>query len=943
MENQVILALKNNKLLNNILFDELNLDNIKGQLITKSEGEILFRDSDDATSLYLVVSGEINILKKRETQKTESEVVGENDFFGADGFLQQGKRKSTAVILRDSYIIALSKPEVDNLIEQNPQILNNLIGSGGEDMLPGGEVPVPTGDTGKADLSVEEPAIPPAPEVKPEDGLSLEGFDDIEISEQQDDAPPSAGVTEQPAMEPSEPEVKEEPSLDDLKIDDIPDTNQNNDITLDENLPSDKIEITDDDINLDVSPLDDFQTPASSDDEKAAGIEKPDEGLDLSELSIGDITIDDEEGTPDLSMDDLTTSDAEKTPELPAEDAETADENKSQDMSFSDLVAEASDQTSDQVIDNTGSDKQDDTLDLSLDDLTSPEPDKTPDMPVEDKTPGVTDMSSEISLDDLTPPEPDISPDFPVEEKTPLDNDKNSGISFDDLAAAGDDKMPDLSLDDLKIPDEDLGSNIDLSGPEPEPEKEITPDVPASVTPVPDIVDDDINPPVGEVEIPPEEKTPEEIIPPAPPPVQPTPAAEEPPTAQTTPPESSTPAPVIRKAKFSGENSFELLEKINDAAQLVNSNIKIDDVLQNIVAVATDLTNADRGTLYLLEKEKNELWSKIALGNEFKEIKLKVGNGIAGWVAQKGEIINLDNAQEDSRFNVQFDKTSGYVTKSMLCFPIKDRNGDICGVLQLLNSKNGKFSKVDEELLEALSIHAAMALQNAELVEQLLKGERIFSLGKMANFLIQDIKKPVMVSKRYTEHLRSKELPEESMKVIDLLLEQLDHIAELVNSTSSYSEGQIVSRSQLRKLNEVLEDFVKRMDSFVKSRNCTLVSDLEKDVNVQISEKQLYQAFQHLVKNACDAMPEGGEVAVFTEVSENRVTINVKDAGLGIPETLHEKIFEPFMSHGKKEGTGLGLSITKKIIEEHGGSITLESDIGEGAKFIISLPVASSQ
>ena len=247
---------------------------------------------------------------------------------------------------------------------------------------------------------------------------------------------------------------------------------------------------------------------------------------------------------------------------------------------------------------------------------------------------------------------------------------------------------------------------------------------------------------------------------------------------------------------------------------------------------------------------------------------------------------------------------------------------------------------MDEELLEALSIHAAMALQNAELVEQLLKGERISSLGKMANFLIQDIKKPVMVSKRYTEHLRTKDLPEESSKVIDMLLEQLDHIAELVNSTSNYSEGQIVSRSHLRNLNEVMDDFISRIDSYVKSRNCTLSVELDKPINVQVSEKQLFQAFQHLVKNACDAMPDGGSIAVTTEIDNKNVNITVKDHGLGIAETLHDKIWEPFMSHGKKEGTGLGLSITKKIVEEHGGTISVVSDIGEGAQFIISLPEA---
>jgi signal transduction histidine kinase len=213
----------------------------------------------------------------------------------------------------------------------------------------------------------------------------------------------------------------------------------------------------------------------------------------------------------------------------------------------------------------------------------------------------------------------------------------------------------------------------------------------------------------------------------------------------------------------------------------------------------------------------------------------------------------------------------------------------------------------------------------------------------MANFLIQDIKKPIMVSKRYAEHLKAKELPEETTKVVDMLLDQLDHIAELVNSTSNYSEGQIVSRSHLRSLNEVLEEFVARIESYVHTRNCKITHDFEDDVNVEVSEKQLYQGFQHIIKNACDAMTDGGEIILFTEKIDNNITIVIKDSGLGIPATLHEKIFEPFMSHGKKEGTGLGLSITKKIIEEHNGSISLTSEIGEGAKFIISLPIVPAE
>ena len=145
------------------------------------------------------------------------------------------------------------------------------------------------------------------------------------------------------------------------------------------------------------------------------------------------------------------------------------------------------------------------------------------------------------------------------------------------------------------------------------------------------------------------------------------------------------------------------------------------------------------------EKEKDEIWSKVSHGNEIKEYHLRIGEGIAGWVAKTGEIINLSNARDDKRFNPEYDKLSGYETKSMLCFPIKNKLGVIIGVIQLLNSKNKFFSENDEEFLNALSIHAALALENAALVEKLLQAERVSSLGKMANFLIQDIKKPINV------------------------------------------------------------------------------------------------------------------------------------------------------------------------------------------------------
>ncbi len=393
------------------------------------------------------------------------------------------------------------------------------------------------------------------------------------------------------------------------------------------------------------------------------------------------------------------------------------------------------------------------------------------------------------------------------------------------------------------------------------------------------------------------------------------------------------------KKRF-GQNKFcfDQLHLINKAVQIVNSNVKLDEVLKGILLAAQNLTHAERGTIYLVNKEKDEIWSKVKEGEEISEIRLKIGEGLAGWVAKNKEIVNITDAPNDKRFNSDYDKLTGFHTRTVLCFPIKDKAEEVIGVLQLLNCKYGEFTKLDEEFLEMLSAHAALALENADLVEKLLQAERVTSLGKMANFLIQDIKKPILVSKRYTEHLKSKNLSPEVNQVIEMMLEQLNHIVDLIQSTSSYSEGAATLHAVSSKLNEALEEIFTKLESNVRIRNCELVKQYDRDIMVKLDKKEFTIACMNILRNACDAMPDGGKILVSTKVEGRDVEISFKDTGIGIPDSIKDRIFEPFMSHGKKDGTGLGLSITKSIIENHDGRIKVESDLGEGSTFIITLP-----
>lgn len=381
------------------------------------------------------------------------------------------------------------------------------------------------------------------------------------------------------------------------------------------------------------------------------------------------------------------------------------------------------------------------------------------------------------------------------------------------------------------------------------------------------------------------------------------------------------------------------LRLIIDAAEKVNSNIKIDEVLRSIVEAATSLTSADRGTLYILDYDKGELWSKVLRGENIEDIKLKIGQGLAGWVAKTGKIINLTDVHLDERFDSDIDKMSGYTTKSMICYPIKNREGVIIGVLQLLNSSRGEFNQIDLDFLEALSVHAALALTNAELMQQLIKTDKLVSLGKLTNFILSDIKKPVLTIKQFAEHIKRKNVPDDVKQVMDLMIEQVANVNEIIQSTLAYAEGKTFYRLKKRALNAVMDEIVTKLAEYVEYRGVKLFKKFDRDVTVNVDKKELYQACYQIAKNACDAMPDGGKLYVSTLVEANSIKISFKDNGIGIPESVLGKIFEPFMSQGKKEGMGLGLPIAENIIKKHNGTISVESELGEGAVFSILLPI----
>ena len=167
-------------------------------------------------------------------------------------------------------------------------------------------------------------------------------------------------------------------------------------------------------------------------------------------------------------------------------------------------------------------------------------------------------------------------------------------------------------------------------------------------------------------------------------------------------------------------------------ARTISAEMDLDRLLTTIAEQTKFALKADRCTVFLIDRKKNELWSKVALGLEgHTEIRFPIEKGLAGHVAMTGETVNIQNAYNDERFNKDIDMQTGYKTSNILCMPIRNLKYEIIGVFQVINKYEGNFTETDEDLLITIGSSAGIALENNRLFEtqqnMILEQKKLFN------------------------------------------------------------------------------------------------------------------------------------------------------------------------------------------------------------------------
>jgi len=193
-----------------------------------------------------------------------------------------------------------------------------------------------------------------------------------------------------------------------------------------------------------------------------------------------------------------------------------------------------------------------------------------------------------------------------------------------------------------------------------------------------------------------------------------------------------------------------------------------------------------------------------------------------------------------------------------------------------------------------------------------------------------------------TLELLKSEVPPESKRrrILDLSLSEAVRLSEMLRSMLNFSKPEEEKRMPT-KINDLIGGILLVMEKQMREANIRVTTAFSSDIpKIMASTNQIRQVMLNMIKNAKESMPSGGTLNVRTMLSAGNVLIIIRDTGAGIPEELRDKIFEAFFTTKQKvKGVGLGLSVCYGIIKDHGGEIKVESEVGKGANFIISLPV----
>ena len=408
-----------------------------------------------------------------------------------------------------------------------------------------------------------------------------------------------------------------------------------------------------------------------------------------------------------------------------------------------------------------------------------------------------------------------------------------------------------------------------------------------------------------------------------------------------------------------------LTEIIHD----MNSTLNPDMLLTKILKAAKQVVHSEASSLIMLDDQTQEMTICLPTGPVAGKIidqRVPPGKGFVGWIAAHQKPLIVQDVQSDPRHYAAIDAASGFETKSLIGVPLKNRDGQVIGVMEAINRHHDTmYTDGDLEVFMAFADGAAIALENARLhenlqqaheqlkatKEQVIQQDRLMALGTMASGMAHDFNNTLMgISGGISLLARDNTLTERQRRYIEIIKTSAQDADQVVSRLGEFccppeNRGEF-SSIQLDELIEGLIPMTKPKWRDIPQRDgidIQVIHKLDKDLPVVAGNaSELRGAITNLIFNAVDAMPQGGTLTLQTRwVNDGNIIFEITDTGVGMTDEVRIRCLEPFFSTKGEHGTGLGLSMVYQTVKRHNGSMTIQSQLGEGTTIQIKLPITT--
>jgi len=405
--------------------------------------------------------------------------------------------------------------------------------------------------------------------------------------------------------------------------------------------------------------------------------------------------------------------------------------------------------------------------------------------------------------------------------------------------------------------------------------------------------------------------------------------------------------------------SVDELRALGEIGQAVSSSLELETVLATIINQAVALTGTDGGLISEYDEATGTLPARAAPG--FEEVlegadPVRFGEGAMGRAAETRAPVQIPDIDAPGvytgRLRALLDRAG---LKALLAVPLL-REDRVLGALLVVRKTAGEFPPGTVELLGTFAAQSALAIHNARLFRELEeKGRELAQANQhksefLAN-MSHELRTPLNAVIGFSEVLAEKmfgELNEKQSEYVDDIHSSGRHLLSLINDILDLAKveaGRMELDLTTFGIRQALGNALTLVSERAARRGITLQSEIDESLgDMTGDERKVKQILLNLLSNAIKFTPEGGRVTLSARGADSSVVIAVRDTGVGICAEDQERIFEEFRQVGndyarKVEGTGLGLTLTRRFVELHGGEIVVESELGRGSEFRITLPL----